>query len=331
MEKTDIVLSKTLEEIAEAESAAALEAVRIKYLGKSGVINQLTKDLATLTPKQRKKAGQEINQLKTQISAALEKKSLTTNHYPLTTPLDFTLPGTPWPQGHLHPITQTINEIERIFFRLGYIRRRYSEVETDYYNFEALNIPKDHPARDEQETFYVGQDLVLTTHTSNGQVREMERGDLPVRMLNISKCYRRQADVTHTPMFHQFEGLLVDKKVSITDLKGTLDYFVKNYFGPKASARLRPYDFRFTEPSFEVDTTCTLCQGTGCNVCKDGWLELGGAGMVHPQVLRNGEVDPQNYSGFAFGWGVERCFMMKYHVNDIRLLYSTDLRILQQW
>lgn len=325
------ILAEALQELEKAQTPDVLEAVRVKYLGKSGFINQLTKNLADLSPEERKKSGQEINELKVRIETALTNKLSSVLRPPSSIILDFTLPGTLWPHGHLHPITQTINEIEKIFFRLGYIRRRYGEVETDYYNFEALNIPKDHPARDEQETFYVGGDLVLTTHTSNGQVRELKRKELPLRMLNISKCYRRQSDVTHTPMFHQFEGLLVDKKVAISDLKGTLNYFVKNYFGEKAQARLRPYNFRFTEPSFEVDTTCTLCSGAGCNVCKDGWLELGGAGMVHPQILRNGGVDPQKHSGFAFGWGVERCFMMKHHVNDLRLLYSTDLRVLQQW
>lgn len=325
------ILSQALVELERAATTDAVEILRVKYLGKNGLINKLTKNLAGLPPAERQKTGQEINAFKLQIEAALIKKQSSVLRSPSSVLFDLTLPGTPYPLGHLHPITQTINEIEKIFFRLGYIRRRYSEVETDYYNFEALNIPKDHPARDEQETFYVGDDLVLTTHTSNGQVREMERGELPIRMLNISKCYRRQADITHTPMFHQFEGLLVDKKAAITDLKGTLDYFVKNYFGPKVHARLRPYNFRFTEPSFEVDTTCTLCQGGGCHVCKDGWLELGGAGMVHPNVLRNGKIDPSKYSGFAFGWGVERCFMMKHHVNDLRLLYSTDLRVLQQF
>jgi phenylalanyl-tRNA synthetase alpha chain len=326
-----ILLAEALNELKKAQTPTAREAVRRKYLGKNGLINQLTKNLAKLPPAERQKAGRKLNETKAKIAEVLARKSLTTNHQPLTTFLDFTLPGLPYPTGHLHPITQTINEIEKVFFRLGYLRRRYPEVETDYYAFEALNIGKNHPARDEFETFYLGDSLVLTPHTSSGQLREMERGELPIRMLNISKCYRRQSDVTHTPMFHQFEGLLVDKKVAISDLKGTLNYFVKNYFGEKAQARLRPYNFRFTEPSFEVDTTCTLCAGEGCHVCKDGWLELGGAGMVHPQVLRNGGLDPQKYAGFAFGWGVERCFMMKYHVNDLRLLYATDLRVLQQF
>lgn len=318
-------------EIDKAQSKEVLEQLRVKYLGKKGEVAALMKALPNLAPEERKTRGEELNRLKSSITESLNYRLQATNDGLSTANLDFTLPGTPWPAGYLHPITRTINDIETIFQRLGYSRRRYSEVETDYYNFEALNISKDHPARDEQETFYVGPDLVLTTHTSNGQVREMQRGELPIRMLNISKCYRRQSDVTHTPMFHQFEGLLVDRVASITDLKGTIDHFVKNYFGSAMKSRIRPYNFRFTEPSFEVDVTCTVCGGEGCHTCKDGWLELGGAGMVHPQVLRNGKIDPQKYSGFAFGWGVERCFMMKYQVTDLRLIYSTDLRVLQQW
>ncbi len=322
---------KVNSEIGQAVTKEELEQLRIKYLGKKGEVAELMKALPNLPPEERKTLGEKLNLLKNVITESLNSKLPAANGAQSTANLDFTLPGTPWPSGYLHPITRTINDIETIFQRLGYSRRRYLEVETDYYNFEALNIPKDHPARDEQETFYVGKDLVLTTHTSNGQVREMQRGELPIRMLNISKCYRRQSDVTHTPMFHQFEGLLVDRVASITDLKGTIDHFVKNYFGSAVKSRIRPYNFRFTEPSFEVDVTCTVCQGKGCHTCKDGWLELGGAGMVHPNVLRSGNIDPQKYSGFAFGWGVERCFMMKYQVTDLRLLYSTDLRILQQF
>ncbi len=322
---------KVNSEIGQAVTKEELEQLRIKYLGKKGEVAKLMKALPNLPPDERKTLGEKLNLLKNVIIESLNSKLPAANGAQSAANLDFTLPGTPWPSGYLHPITRTINDIESIFMRLGYSRRRYSEIETDYYNFEALNIPKDHPARDEQETFYVGKDLVLTTHTSNGQVREMQSGELPIRMLNISKCYRRQSDVTHTPMFHQFEGLLVDRVASITDLKGTIDHFVKNYFGSAVKSRIRPYNFRFTEPSFEVDVTCTVCQGKGCHTCKDGWLELGGAGMVHPDVLRNGNIDPQKYSGFAFGWGVERCFMMKYQVTDLRLLYSTDLRILQQF
>ncbi|MEK7533611.1 MAG: phenylalanine--tRNA ligase subunit alpha, partial [Patescibacteria group bacterium] len=254
-------------------------------------------------------------------------------------------------EGHLHIVTQAITEITRIFERIGFARVRHPEVDWDYYAFESLNMPANHPARDEWETFFIeypgkpGRDphkqkIVLTPHTSNGQVREMEKGKLPIRMINIAKCYRRQIDVSHTPMFHQFEGLYVDKDVSIGNLKGVFDYFVKQFFGSSRTTRLRPFHFQFTEPSFEVDINCGICLGTGkladgtvCKLCKAGWLELGGAGMVHPVVLRNGGVDPELYSGFAFGWGIERTSMMKSgtKLDDIRLLYSNDIRFLEQF
>jgi len=257
-----------------------------------------------------------------------------------TKSLDVTLPGIGNVTGHLHLITQAIEEISAIFARLGFTRVRYPEVEWDYYAFEALNFPDNHPARDDWETFFIkrpkdskmGQ-MILTPHTSSGQVREMEKGELPIRMLNIAKCYRRQSDVSHTEMFHQFEGLVVDKNISITHLKGTLDYFVKSYFGKNRKARIRPYQFQFTEPSFEVDVSCGVCDGKGCKLCKEGWLEMGGAGMVHPNVLKYGKIDPQKYTGFAFGWGVERVLMMREGISiaDLRLLYSNNLDFLEQF
>ena len=218
---------------------------------------------------------------------------------------------------------------------------RYPEVDWDWYAFESLNMPASHPARDDWETFIVDAPehpklgkIVLTPHTSNGQVREMERlGHPPIRMVNIAKCYRRQSDVSHTPMFHQFEGLVIDENINITHLKGTIDYFVKQFFGPNRKSRLRPYHFQFTEPSFEVDVTCDICLGKGCKLCKEGWLELGGAGMVHPNVLKAGKIDSEKYTGFAFGWGVERTYMMKsgLKIPDLRLLYSNDIRFLNQF
>ncbi|MDO8599109.1 MAG: phenylalanine--tRNA ligase subunit alpha, partial [bacterium] len=271
--------------------------------------------------------------------------------------IDVTAPGQRPPSGHLNPIAEAIRDITAIFERIGFIRVRHPEVDSDYYAFEALNMPPDHPARDEWETFFVkpeasakggpasGGDsrkhqagrVVLTPHTSNGQVREMEKGVLPIRMINIGKCYRRQIDATHTPMFHQFEGLLIDRNIAVTHLKGTLDSFVASYFGPGRRTRLRPYHFQFTEPSFEIDISCAVCGGSGirdggkCTTCKSGWLELGGAGMVHPNVLRAGGIDSEEYSGFAFGWGVERVLMMRAGLSDIRLLYNNDLRWLHQW
>ena len=236
------------------------------------------------------------------------------------------------PIGHLHLVTQAIKEITDIFTKIGFIRRRYPEIDTDWYAAEGLNIPKDHPARDDQETFYVSDNVVLTPHTSNGQLQEMElMKKPPIKMINIGKTYRRQIDVSHTPMFHQFEGLMIDKGINIAHLIGVSNYFVQNYFGPDRRIRLRPHHFQFTEPSFEIDITCGVCQGVGCRLCKAGWLELGGAGMVHPNVLKNGGIDSTKYSGFAFGWGVERVLAMKYDLPDIRNIYTTDLRILNQF
>ena len=250
------------------------------------------------------------------------------------------LPGKLPPIGHLHPVTNAIEEISGIFEKIGFTRARYPEVDWDYYAFEALNMPKTHPARDDWETFFVDAPenkklgkLVLTPHTSNGQIHEMEETLPPIRMINIGKCYRRQSDVSHTVMFHQFEGLVIDEGINITHLKGTIDHFVKQFFGKERKSRLRPYHFQFTEPSFEVDVTCDICLGKGCKLCKEGWLELGGAGMVHPNVLKAGKVDTTKYTGFAFGWGVERTYMMKsgVKIDDLRLLYSNDIRFLNQF
>jgi phenylalanyl-tRNA synthetase alpha chain len=255
--------------------------------------------------------------------------------------IDVTNPGIKPHLGHLHLVTQAIEEITDIFGKIGFERVRYPEVEWDWYAFEALNFPKDHPARDDWETFFIKGDpdpkkgsMLLTPQTSSGQIREMERlGKPPIRMLNLAKCYRRQSDISHAPMFHQFEGLVIDKDISITHLKGTLDYFVKSWFGEKRESRIRPYHFQFTEPSFEVDVTCGVCLGIGCKLCKEGWLEMGGAGMVHPNVLRAGGIDPQKYTGFAFGWGVERVLMMRegLKIDDLRILYSNNLEFLEQF
>jgi len=254
--------------------------------------------------------------------------------------LDVTAPAIHPTEGHLHLMTEIIREISQIFANLGFHRVRYPEVEWDWYSFGGLNFPENHPARDEWETFFV-EDLenkkfgkgLLTPHTSSGQLREMEQTKPPIRMINISKCYRRESGISHAPMFHQFESLVVDKGINITHLKGTLDYFAKNFFGPTRKTRVRPFHFQFTEPSFEVDVSCGLCEGKGCRFCKEGWLELGGAGMVHPNVLKNGGIDPEIYSGFASGFGVERSLMMKsgLAIDDIRYLYTNDFRFLKQF
>ena len=326
---------QALEEIKSSESLETLESLRRKYLSKkSGELTKIIKELPHLKPDDRRKFGEVVNQVKSKIEQATEKKeddlrSLT----PDARFLDVTAPGIPTPEGHLHLITQAIREISTIFERIGFVRRRYPEVETDWYAFEGLNMPENHPARDEWETFFLTDNIVLTPHTSPGQLREMERGELPIRMINISRCDRRQSDISHVPTFYQFEGLLIDKGVSIANLKGVLTYFAHEFFGPDREIRLRPTDFRFTEPSFEIDIICGLCQGKGCRFCKGGWTELGGAGMVHPKVLENGGLDPKEYSGFAFGWGVERTYLMRSGVNipDIRLIYKNDVRFLEQF
>ncbi len=333
----DELLKNGRAEIGTAINETSLDQLRQKYLGKKGVVAQLTSELSRLPPTERKSLGQKINRLKTQLTELFLTRENSLKTHPNTiakvSQVDSTLPAEKIETGNLHFVSQAIFEIEKIFSHLGFIRRRYPEVELDYYAFEALNISKNHPARDETESFYLNDSIVLTPHTSNGQVRELEKGKLPVRMINIAKCYRRESDIGHSPMFHQFEGLLVDENISITDLKGVFDYFVKNFFGSSRKIRLRPYHFNFTEPSFEVDIDCHLCGGAGCRFCKGGWTELGGAGMVHPQVIRNGGMDPMKVNGFAFGWGVERTFLMRSGINlgDVRLSYSTDLRILKQF
>jgi len=304
------------------------------YLGKKGKFNDVAKLMKDIAPDDRAEAGKLLNELKQQLTAL----GSTTQEAKVVDRIDTTIPGIIPDLGHLHLISEAIEEVEAIFNRLGFVRRRYPEIESDWYYAEGLNIPKDHPARDDQETFYFSDSVVLTAHTSNGQLREMELlKDPPIKMINIGKTYRRQASNTHSPMFHQFEGLVVDKGINMTHLVGVSNYFAKNYFGPDREIRLRPHHFQFTEPSFEVDINCHICKGKGevdghkCKVCKSGWLELGGAGMVHPNVLRNGGIDPNEYSGFAFGWGIERIIMMKHQVTDnLRLLYTDDLRFLTQ-
>lgn len=328
--------------ILETKSLKELEEIRIHFLGRNGEITQLLKELPKIPKEDRPKVGSLSNEVKNIIEDTItsQELSLKTTKKQNIPRLDVTEPGIRPSLGHLHLITQAIREITTIFTQIGFTRVRYPEIEWDWYAFTALNFPEDHPARDDWETFFIKQQpdakkgpVLLTPHTSSGQVREMEKGKLPIKMLNIAKTYRRQSDVSHTPMFHQFEGLVVGEKIAISDLKGTLNYFVKSYFGENRISRIRPYHFQFTEPSFEVDITCGVCLGKGCRLCKEGWLELGGAGMVHPNVLRAGNIDPEKYTGFAFGWGVERVLMMKdgIKIDDLRILYSNDLDFLKQF
>jgi phenylalanyl-tRNA synthetase alpha chain len=328
-------------QIADIKNLSELEELEIKFLGrKAGALTAVLRGLKDLSEEAKKDFGKFANEVRQHIDARIQDKRKSLLQNSVDTNFDLELPGHQYSQGHLHLVTYAISEISGILEKIGFQRRRYPEVEWDWYSFESLNMPPDHPARDEWETFFIDNQPVgklgqriLTPHTSSGQVREMQRKELPIRMTNISKCYRRQSDVSHVPMFHQFEGLLIDEKVTIAELKGTLEYFVKNFFGPDRTFRLRPFHFKFTEPSFEIDISCGLCNAQGCKMCKAGWLELGGAGMVHPNVLKAGKIDPTKYQGFAFGWGVERCYSMKngLQIPDLRLIYQNDLRFLKQF
>ncbi|MDO8487775.1 MAG: phenylalanine--tRNA ligase subunit alpha [bacterium] len=340
-DKLQNIKNEALALIIAGADQAEKDRLRVHYLGKKGVLAEIAKEFPSLASDEKADVGELFNDVKQAITNALGTVQAESGGAALPS-VDVTLPGVKPPLGHLHPVTKAIAEISSIFERIGFTRVRYPEVDWDWYAFESLNMPKGHPARDEWETFFVDAPdhsklgkVVLTPHTSNGQVREMERvkATPPIRMVNIAKCYRRQSDVSHTVMFHQFEGLVIDEGINITHLKGTIDHFVKQFFGPQRKSRLRPYHFQFTEPSFEVDVTCDICNGRGCKLCKEGWLELGGAGMVHPNVLKAGKIDSAKYSGFAFGWGVERTYMMKsgIKIDDLRLLYSNDIRFLTQF
>ncbi|PJE58348.1 MAG: phenylalanine--tRNA ligase subunit alpha [Candidatus Portnoybacteria bacterium CG10_big_fil_rev_8_21_14_0_10_36_7] len=317
--------------------------LKAKYLGVDGEVKNIFKSLANVVPQERKEFGALLNTLKQDIESWVSEAQKRFSQQKEETPLEVfyaTLPGVKPRLGHLNIITQAIKEITDIFKPLGFKVIRGQEVDWDYYVFESLNMPKTHPARDEWETFFISAPddsdygrMVITPHTSNAQIREMQKGELPIRMLAVGRCGRRQSDLTHLQSFYQFEGLVIDKGINITHLKGVLDYFVKNFFGPDRVSRLRPHHFQFTEPSFEVDISCGLCKGKGCRFCKAGWVELGGAGMVHPNVLKAGEIDYSVYTGFAFGWGIERTYMMKVgtNIDDIRRLFENDLRFLEQF
>ncbi len=331
------------EAVVACDSLKQLEELEVSYLGRNGKANALLQSIKTVPNEQKKSFGSNVNALKQHIIAGIEQQRTSLfQKEDARSAIDVTLPGTPYPAGSIQITTYAMEEIEKIFSKIGFIRMSYPEVDWEEFAFETLNMPTNHPARDDFESFFIDfpphpkfGKMLLTPHTSNGQNREMRRlkSRPPLRMINLTKTYRPNWDASHTPMFHQFEGMCIDRDINITHLKGTLDYFVKEFFGPKREARIRPYDFRFTEPSFETDVSCGICLGKGCKMCKDGWLELGGAGMIHPNVLKAGGVDSDEYSGFAFGWGVERVISMKEgsQIDDLRIVYGGDIRFLEQF
>ncbi len=336
-EQLDGLLKTALMEISEAGTEESLQELRVKYLGKKGAITAVMKGLGALSPEERPVVGQLVNTVKNQLETRLEEtldrvRDASKRERLERERIDVTLPGRRIPRGTKHPITLVIEEISEIFSGLGFQVAEGPEVELDFYNFEALNFPKDHPARDMQDTFFVDDSILLRTHTSPVQVRTMLKHAPPVRIISPGTVYRCDSDATHSPMFHQIEGLMVDNGVTFGDLKGILTTFLTQYFGKDIGVRLRPSFFPFTEPSAEVDIACVMCKGKGCRVCKEsGWLEILGAGMIDPEVYRHVGYDPEVISGFAFGMGVERVAMLKYGIGDLRLFFDNDLRFLQQF
>ncbi|MEK7773421.1 MAG: phenylalanine--tRNA ligase subunit alpha [Deltaproteobacteria bacterium] len=336
-ERLDNLLNKALSELASSSTKEAALRVKAGYLGRKGELASLLKDLGHLAPELRKAAGEAINRIKDRIeeeAGALvsgfekdEKADRLSRER-----VDITLPGRTVRPGKAHPVTQVMDEIEDIFTGLGFDIAEGPEVELDYYNFEALNFPQDHPARDMQDTFFIGADVLLRTHTSAVQIRVMESQTPPLKVIAPGTVYRRDSDITHSPMFHQVEGFMVDKGVRFTDLKGILTLFLHALFGEKTPVRFRPSFFPFTEPSAEVDIGCVMCDGKGCRVCKgSGWLEILGSGMIHPEVFKAVKYDTEVYTGFAFGLGVERIAMLKFGIDDLRLLFENDIRFLRQF
>ncbi len=337
MEQLEELAERGRAAIADADDIQALEAVRVDYLGKKGALTALLKGLASLPPEERPAAGAQINVVKQELQgligdrrSGLEEAAV--NARLASEAIDVTLPGRNPDAGHLHPVTRTIERIEDFFMAAGFSVADGPEVEDDYYNFEALNFPPEHPARAEHDTFFVDAKTVLRTHTSPVQIRVMENEEPPLRVICPGRVYRCDSDLTHTPMFHQVEGLLVDEQSSLADLKGLIEQFLQVFFEQELEVRFRPSYFPFVEPGAEVDIQCVHCGGAGCRVCSHtGWLEVMGCGMVHPRVFEMSGIDPERYSGFAFGMGVERLAMLRYSVNDLRLFFENDLRFLSQF
>jgi len=337
MENLDALTSDALQAIEQAQDIPGLEQLRVQYLGKKGSLTDLLKGLGKLDPSERPQAGASINAAKVQVQDALEARKLTLSAAAEVTQqkaeaVDVTLPGRRQSSGGLHPVTRTLQRIESIFATAGFDVVQGPEIEDDYHNFEALNIPVHHPARAMHDTFYFDSGLLLRTHTSTVQVRVMEEGEAPFRFICPGRVYRCDSDLTHTPMFHQVEGMLVDEHATMADLKGLLVEFLQVFFEADLEVRFRPSYFPFTEPSAEMDVQCVSCKGEGCRVCSHtGWLEVGGCGMVHPNVLRSSNIDSEKFTGFAFGMGVDRLAMLRYQINDLRLLFDNDLRFLRQF
>ena len=336
-EKLEEINNQLLQELQNIKDINSLSVLKSKYLGKKGEITNILKGMKDLSPQQRPLMGKLVNEIKNHIEKHINSKEDGLNEEEKRKILeeekiDVTLPPRGASIGTLHPITQVMNEIVEIFERMGFEVVEGPEIETDFYNFEALNIPKNHPARDMQDTFYISDDLVLRTHTSPVQIRVMEKQETPIQIIAPGKVYRCDSDVSHTPMFHQVEGLLVNETVTFADLKGVLTEFCTIMFGEDTKVRFRPSFFPFTEPSAEVDIGCVICGSKGCRVCKDtGWLEILGCGMVDPEVFKSVNYDTTKYRGFAFGMGVERITMLKFGINDIRLFFENDLRFLKQF
>ena len=337
-ERLDAIKENALSQIKATDSLDKLNDIRVAFLGKKGELTEVLKGMKEVAPEDRPKVGQIVNETRQAIEEVLEaaRKELAAKKRELQMKaevIDVTLPAKKAELGHKHPNMLAREEIEKIFIGMGYEVVEGPEVEYDYYNFEALNIPANHPAKDEQDTFYINDKVVLRTQTSPVQARVMEKGRLPIRMISPGRVYRAdEVDATHSPIFHQLEGLVIDKGITMGDLKGALAEFAKGLFGEDTKVRFRPHHFPFTEPSAEMDASCFACGGKGCRVCKDsGWIEVLGCGMVHPDVLRRCGIDPNVYSGFAFGMGLERVAMQKYSINDLRLLFENDVRFLKQF
>lgn len=339
MEKIVKLRQEALDEVSNTQQLTELQELRIKYLGKKGAVTGLLRGLGEVDPAERPRYGQEINAVREAIEAVLDEKTAQAKRALLDQQLaseriDITLPGRQSGRGRAHPLTITLEKIQDTFRNMGFSIAEGPEVESDYFNFEALNLPKDHPARDMQDSFYITEDILLRTHTSPVQVRTMQAtpANQPIRIIAPGKVYRRDYDATHSPIFHQVEGLVIDEGIRFSDLKGTLEAFIHAVFGSKVGVRFRPSFFPFTEPSAEVDISCVMCGGSGCRVCSHtGWLEILGSGMVHPKVLAMSNHDPAKVTGFAFGMGVERIAMLLYGIDDLRLFYDNDIRFLKQF